>query len=130
MIHELFLEKSVATAVVFVDLPSPLNCQGRGSLPLDSTAWRIIGCASQCFVIQRLTFSFFDSAKNMKYRSYVMLTVSFADMLLGDGTRFMSELLVLAITWWYTYQSYRILKDSMKLRRSILSVLVYNGKVS
>ena len=40
----------------------------------------------------------------------------------------MSELLVLAITWWYTYQSYHIMEDSLKRGTSILTLLVYNGK--
>ena len=39
----------------------------------------------------------------------------------------MGELLVIGITWWYTYQSYRIRKG-IDLGRTVSSLLVYNGK--
>ncbi|KAM5536834.1 hypothetical protein V8D89_009552 [Ganoderma adspersum] len=39
-----------------------------------------------------------------------------------------AELLVIIITWWYTYQSYRIRKGGLKLGESISSLLIYNGE--
>ena len=57
-----------------------------------------------------------------------MFTNSFADTVVVGALRVMSELLVLAITWWYTYQSYHIMEDSIKRGTSILTLLVYNGK--
>lgn len=45
------------------------------------------------------------------------------------GTRvsqFAAELLVVSITWWYTYWSYRI--QGVKLGRTISSFLFYNGQ--
>ena len=38
-----------------------------------------------------------------------------------------SELLVVGITWWYTYESYRIRKGT-KLGNTISSLLFYNGE--
>ena len=38
-----------------------------------------------------------------------------------------SELLVVGITWWYTYESYRIRKGT-KLGKTISSLLFYNGE--
>lgn len=43
------------------------------------------------------------------------------------GSQFLSELLVVAITWWYTYQSYRIRKG-LKLGKTISSLLFYSGE--
>ncbi|KAM5545067.1 hypothetical protein V8D89_001178 [Ganoderma adspersum] len=40
-----------------------------------------------------------------------------------------SELLVVSITWWYTYQSYRI-RRGLKLGNTVSSLLLYNGKSS
>lgn len=42
------------------------------------------------------------------------------------GSQFAAELLVIGITWWYSYQSYRIRKG-VKLGRTISSLLLYNG---
>ncbi|KAI1786647.1 hypothetical protein LXA43DRAFT_1099039 [Ganoderma leucocontextum] len=41
---------------------------------------------------------------------------------------FMAELLVVAVTWWYSYRSYRI-QRSVQLGRTISSFLVYNGSI-
>ncbi|KAM5545075.1 hypothetical protein V8D89_001186 [Ganoderma adspersum] len=40
---------------------------------------------------------------------------------------FAIELIVVGITWWYTYQWYRI-RSGLQLGKSISSVLIYNGK--
>ncbi|PIL32835.1 hypothetical protein GSI_04952 [Ganoderma sinense ZZ0214-1] len=39
------------------------------------------------------------------------------------------ELLVIVITWWYHYQSYRVRKGGIDLGQSISSLLVYNGSI-
>ncbi|KAI1784404.1 hypothetical protein LXA43DRAFT_1123682 [Ganoderma leucocontextum] len=39
-----------------------------------------------------------------------------------------AELLVVGITWWYSYQSYRMRKG-MKLGKTVSSLLIYNGSV-
>ena len=41
----------------------------------------------------------------------------------------MAELLVVGVTWWYTYQSYRIQK-SLKIGSTLGSLLLYYGKLS
>ena len=38
------------------------------------------------------------------------------------------EVLVIVVTWWYNYQSYRVQKGRINLGQSISSVLVYNGE--
>ncbi|KAM5545174.1 hypothetical protein V8D89_001285 [Ganoderma adspersum] len=49
--------------------------------------------------------------------------------LVTRGSQLMAELLVVAITWWYTYQSYHIWKDSIKIGKSLSSLLIYNGSM-
>ncbi|KAM5545061.1 hypothetical protein V8D89_001172 [Ganoderma adspersum] len=44
------------------------------------------------------------------------------------GSQFAAELLVIGITWWYTYQSYRI-RRSVDLGRTLGSLLLYNGSL-
>ncbi|KAI1782330.1 hypothetical protein LXA43DRAFT_957545, partial [Ganoderma leucocontextum] len=44
------------------------------------------------------------------------------------GSQFAAELLVIGITWWYTYRSYRIQKG-VNLGKTISSLLVYNGSI-
>ncbi len=41
-----------------------------------------------------------------------------------------AELLVVIITWWYTYQSYRLRNHGIKGAKTISSLLVYNGECS
>ncbi|PIL32838.1 hypothetical protein GSI_04955 [Ganoderma sinense ZZ0214-1] len=43
-------------------------------------------------------------------------------------SQFAAELLVISITWWYTYRSYRIRKG-IKLGKTISSLLIYNGSL-
>ena len=50
-------------------------------------------------------------------------------MLVSRASQLAAELLVVVITWWYTYQSYHVWKDSITIGRSLSSLLVYNGKV-
>ncbi len=44
------------------------------------------------------------------------------------GSQLAAELLVVGITWWYTYQSYRIRKG-INLGKTISSLLLYNGEL-
>ncbi|KAI1782262.1 hypothetical protein LXA43DRAFT_1104450 [Ganoderma leucocontextum] len=44
------------------------------------------------------------------------------------GAQLAAELLVVGITWWYSYQSYRMRKG-IKLGRTISSFLLYNGSL-
>ncbi|KAI1786614.1 hypothetical protein LXA43DRAFT_1109322 [Ganoderma leucocontextum] len=44
------------------------------------------------------------------------------------ASQFAAELLVVGITWWYTYQSYRIRKG-VNLGKTISSLLFYNGSI-
>ncbi|KAM5545111.1 hypothetical protein V8D89_001222 [Ganoderma adspersum] len=48
--------------------------------------------------------------------------------IMGRGSQFSAELLVVGITWWYTYQSYRIRKG-IKIGKSMGSFLFYNGSM-
>ena len=41
----------------------------------------------------------------------------------------MAELLAIGITWWYTYQSYRI-RRGVDLGKTISSLLLYNGRLA
>ena len=50
--------------------------------------------------------------------------------LVTRGSQLAAELLVVAITWWYTYQSYHVWKDGIKVGRSLSSLLIYNGRLS
>lgn len=43
------------------------------------------------------------------------------------GSQFAVDLLVVGITWWYSYQSYRI-REGIKLGETLSSVLIYNGE--
>lgn len=42
------------------------------------------------------------------------------------GSQLAAEMLVVGITWWYSYQSYRI-KRGIKLGKTVSSLLLYNG---
>ncbi|KAI1784391.1 hypothetical protein LXA43DRAFT_1101431 [Ganoderma leucocontextum] len=44
------------------------------------------------------------------------------------GSQLAAELLVVGITWWYSYQSYRMRKG-IKLGKTISSLLIYNGSL-
>ncbi|KAI1784400.1 hypothetical protein LXA43DRAFT_1101438 [Ganoderma leucocontextum] len=44
------------------------------------------------------------------------------------GSQLAAELLVVGITWWYSYQSYRIRKG-INLGKTISSLLIYNGSL-
>ncbi|KAI1784504.1 hypothetical protein LXA43DRAFT_1066686 [Ganoderma leucocontextum] len=46
----------------------------------------------------------------------------------GAHYQLTAELLVIGITWWYTYQSYRI-RQGIKLGKTISSLLIYNASV-
>ncbi|PIL32856.1 hypothetical protein GSI_04973 [Ganoderma sinense ZZ0214-1] len=48
--------------------------------------------------------------------------------LITRASQLAAELLVIIITWWYTFQSYRLRKHGIKGAKSISSVLVYNGE--
>ncbi|KAM5545175.1 hypothetical protein V8D89_001286 [Ganoderma adspersum] len=52
---------------------------------------------------------------------------TFSVNLVSRAAQLAAELLVVAITGWYTYQSYHVWKDSLKLGRSLSSLLIYNG---
>ena len=41
----------------------------------------------------------------------------------------MAELLAIGITWWYTYQSYRI-RRGVDLGKTVSSLLLYNGRLA
>lgn len=43
------------------------------------------------------------------------------------GSQLAAELLVIGVTWWYTYRSYRIRKG-IEIGNTISSFLLYNGK--
>lgn len=43
------------------------------------------------------------------------------------ASQFLAELLVVGITWWYTYQSYRI-RQGVELGKTVSSLLLYNGE--
>ena len=47
--------------------------------------------------------------------------------LVTRASQLAAELLVVLITWWYTYQSYRLRRSGIKVEKSISSLLVYNG---
>lgn len=57
--------------------------------------------------------------------SYSLLSVIVT--IVARVSQLLAELLVVSITWWYTYQSYRI-KKGIKFRNSISSFLIYNGE--
>ena len=44
-------------------------------------------------------------------------------------SQFVQEFLVVGLTWWYSYQSYRISKR-VSLGKTVSSLLLYNGKQS
>ncbi|PIL32850.1 hypothetical protein GSI_04967 [Ganoderma sinense ZZ0214-1] len=44
------------------------------------------------------------------------------------GSQLLAELLVVGITWWYTYQSYRI-RQGVELGKTVSSLLLYNGSM-
>ena len=44
-------------------------------------------------------------------------------------SQFLQEFLVVGLTWWYSYQSYRISKG-VSLGKTVSSLLLYNGKQS
>ncbi|KAI1784502.1 hypothetical protein LXA43DRAFT_210190 [Ganoderma leucocontextum] len=48
---------------------------------------------------------------------------------IGRASQLAAELLVIGITWWYSYRSYRITKNNIKLGRSLSSLLIYNGSI-
>ena len=136
-IHEPYINiypsprKYFSTTVKFVHLPSPFNCVAEyWKLPYGfAERFTIIRWAvGQHSVTEKLTSILFGSGQPISLHYSVTFTISFADTILVGALRVMSELLVLAITWWYTYQSYHIMEDSLKLGTSILSLLVYNGK--
>ncbi|KAM5545119.1 hypothetical protein V8D89_001230 [Ganoderma adspersum] len=49
--------------------------------------------------------------------------------LVTRASQLAAELLVIIITWWYTYQSYRLRKHGIKGAKTISSLLVYNGTI-
>ncbi|KAM5545102.1 hypothetical protein V8D89_001213 [Ganoderma adspersum] len=52
----------------------------------------------------------------------------FSIALIWRGSQLLAELLVIGITWWYSFQSYRTLKG-VKLGKTISSLLLYNGSI-
>lgn len=48
--------------------------------------------------------------------------------IIARASQLMAELLVIGVTWWYTYQTYRI-RRGIKLGKTISSLLFYNGKL-
>ncbi|KAI1784403.1 hypothetical protein LXA43DRAFT_1101440 [Ganoderma leucocontextum] len=51
-----------------------------------------------------------------------------SDNVVWRGSQLAAELLVVGITWWYSYQSYRIQKG-IKIGKTISSLLIYNGSL-
>ena len=49
--------------------------------------------------------------------------------LVSRASQLAAELLVVSVTWWYTYKSYRTLKVGVKVGQSLSSILVYNGEL-
>ena len=106
--------------------PSPFNCGASSFLP--PTLW--IPCVStprvcittlidgQSFpVVRNMLFFVFPSFKPLQFTVTLVIRVP----------QLASELLVVGITWWYTYESYRIRKGT-KLGNTISSLLFYNGE--
>ena len=56
--------------------------------------------------------------------SYLLITVWVVTI---RGPQLAAELLVIGITWWYTFQSYRIQKN-IKMGKTISSFLLHNGE--
>ena len=48
-------------------------------------------------------------------------------LIITRGSQLTTELLAVGITWWYTYQSYR-LRKGIDLGKTISSLLFYNGE--
>ena len=56
-------------------------------------------------------------------------TLLFIVFAIVRGPQLASELLVVGITWWYTYQLYRIRKG-VELGGTVSHLLFYNGELS
>ena len=57
-----------------------------------------------------------------------MLTFQFSGTIITRASQLLAEVLVIGVTWWYTYQSYRIRKG-IKLGKTISTLLIYNGEM-
>ncbi|KAI1786613.1 hypothetical protein LXA43DRAFT_897616, partial [Ganoderma leucocontextum] len=71
----------------------------------------------------------FPSPFNCSSSSSLSPTLSIRFNVVLRGSQLTAELLVVSITWWYTYQSYRIRKG-VNLGKTVSSLLVYNGEPS
>ncbi|PIL32969.1 hypothetical protein GSI_05087 [Ganoderma sinense ZZ0214-1] len=93
----------------FQNLPSPFNCSISSSL---SPTLSIRGSYGVDLVL----------------RWMVLMPVGTVN-LVSRAAQLAAELLVVAITWWYTYQLYHVWQDSLKVGRSFSSLLIYNGSI-
>ena len=46
---------------------------------------------------------------------------------IARASQLVAELLVVGITWWYTYKAYQI-REGIELGKTVSSFLFYNGK--
>ncbi|KAM5545178.1 hypothetical protein V8D89_001289 [Ganoderma adspersum] len=74
-------------------------------------------------------FQNLPSPWNCSISSSLSTTLSIRVNLVSRASQLAAELLVVVITWWYTYQSYHVWKDGLKLGRSLSSLLIYNGEL-
>ncbi|KAI1786620.1 hypothetical protein LXA43DRAFT_1099016 [Ganoderma leucocontextum] len=86
--------------------------------------------------LQRLEFAIPNAQSQVRSAANVLCddanerTIALSSItLVTRVSQLAAELLVVGMTWWYTYQSYRIRKDGIKLGKSISSLLIYNGSI-
>ena len=114
-----------------MNLPSPLNCASSQSLPpMFSVRWVITrnlrwGHANAETVFSSGVldneFSYFGVAHRINWSCLAPI--------IPRVSQLMAELLVIGITWWYTYQSYRI-RGGITFGKTISSLLFYNGELA
>ncbi|KAI1784398.1 hypothetical protein LXA43DRAFT_1123642, partial [Ganoderma leucocontextum] len=90
-------------------------------LALPPTATNILTAFYDAFTNQPSPF-------NCSQSTSLSPTLSIRFNVVWGGSLLAAELLVVSITWWYSYQSYRIRKG-INLGKTISSLLIYNGSL-
>ena len=108
-------------------LPSPFNCSGSTSLSptlsLRCVHWREFSLTTPT----NICTPFSGAQKPVCWIMRPLLTFVTV-LVVARASQLVGELIVIGITWWYTYQSYRIRKISNSSSRTVNSVLVSNGE--
>ena len=106
--------------------PDSLSCGTSSSLPS-----RVFVRCVQPLAISRTTLTKIYHFPAVGRTTAHMLqwflpSISISAPIIARVSQLMAELLVIGVTWWYTYQTYRI-RRGIKLGKTISSLLFYNG---